>query len=69
MRSYFSFLHPVGYPLARMHPEDIEELENATAGEKQVFRFLHNTSRPDRDFSACYEPTNGDSGVVPDFVL
>jgi hypothetical protein len=41
--------------MARMHPEDIEVLEDATSGEKQVFRFLHHTARPDKDFIAWYE--------------
>jgi len=52
-----------------MHPEDIEVLEKATAGERKVFRFLHETARPDRDFVAWYEPTIGNSGPEPDFIL
>ena len=55
--------------MARMHPEDIEVLENATAGERKVFRFLHDAARPDRDFIAWYEPTIGSSGAEPDFIL
>ena len=55
--------------MARMHPEDIEVLEDATAGEKKVFRFLHGAARPDKDFIAWYEPTIGSSGAEPDFIL
>jgi hypothetical protein len=55
--------------MARMHPEEIEGLEDATAGEKQVFRFLRHTARPDKDFIAWYEPTIGESGLEPDFIL
>ena len=36
--------------MARMHPEDIEDLENATPGERIVFRFLQEAARPDSDF-------------------
>jgi hypothetical protein len=38
--------------MARMHPEDIEVLESATAGEKKVFRFLRDAARPDKDIIA-----------------
>jgi hypothetical protein len=55
--------------MARMHPEDIEVLEKATAGEKKVFQFLHDAARPDKDFIAWYEPTIGSSGAEPDFIL
>ena len=55
--------------MARMHPEEIEVLEEATAGERKVFRFLHDAARPDRDFIAWYEPTIGSSGAEPDFIL
>lgn len=55
--------------MARMHPEDIEVLDKATAGEKKVFRFLHDAARPDKDFIAWYEPTIGSSGAEPDFIL
>jgi hypothetical protein len=30
-----------------MHSEDIEALENATLGERAVFRFLQEVARPD----------------------
>ena len=52
-----------------MHPEDIEDLENATAGERTVFRFLHEATRPDADFIGWYEPAIGEQGREPDFVL
>ena len=52
-----------------MHPEEIEVLEEATAGERKVFRFLHDAARPDRDFIAWYEPTISSSGTEPDFIL
>jgi hypothetical protein len=55
--------------MARMHPEDIEGLESATIGEKNVFRFLHDAARPDKNFIAWYEPTIGISGAEPDFIL
>jgi len=55
--------------MARMHPEDIEDLEIATAGEKKVFRFLRETARPDKKFIEWYEPAIGSSGVEPDFIL
>ncbi len=55
--------------MARMQPEDIEVLEKPTAGEKKVFRFLHDAARPERDFIALYEPTIGSSGAEPDFIL
>ena len=52
-----------------MHPEDIEDLENATGGERAVFRFLHEAARPDADFIGWYEPAIGEQGREPDFVL
>ena len=55
--------------MARMHPEEIEDFESATAGEKKIFRFLHEVARPEKDFIAWYEPTIGSSGVEPDFIL
>jgi hypothetical protein len=36
--------------MARMHPEDIEALEKATPGERNVFQFLEEIARPDSDF-------------------
>ena len=55
--------------MARMHPDDIKVPESATAGEKKVFRFLHDAARPDRDFIAWYEPAISRSGTEPDFIL
>ncbi len=55
--------------MALMHPEEIEDLENATAGERKVFRFLQEVARPDKDFIGWYEPTIGEQGREPDFVL
>jgi hypothetical protein len=55
--------------MARMHPEDIEALEQATPGERTVFRFLRETTGPDGDFIGWYEPSIGEQGREPDFVL
>ena len=55
--------------MARMHPEEIEALEKATPGERAVFRFLQETARPDGDYIGWYEPTIGEQGWEPDFVL
>jgi hypothetical protein len=55
--------------MARMHPEDIEGLENATPGERTVFRFLREVAKPDSDFIGWYEPAIGEQGREPDFVL
>jgi hypothetical protein len=55
--------------MARMHLEDIEGLESATEGERKVFRFLREAARPDLDFIGWYEPTIGEQGKEPDFVL
>jgi hypothetical protein len=52
-----------------MHPEEIESLENATPGERKVFRFLREAARPDSDFIGRYEPAIGEQGREPDFVL
>lgn len=55
--------------MARMLPEDIEVLENATPGERIVFRFLQEAARPDADLIGWYEPAIGEQGREPDFVL
>jgi hypothetical protein len=55
--------------MAQMHPDDIEGYENATEGEKRVFRFLAEAARPHKDFICWYEPSIGRSGKEPDFVL
>ncbi len=52
-----------------MHPEDIEGLEGPIEGERKVFRFLREASRPDQDFIGWYEPAIGGKGKEPDFVL
>ena len=41
-----------------MHPEDIEVLK-APAPARIVFRFLHETARPDADFIACMSRQSG----------
>jgi hypothetical protein len=55
--------------MARMYPEHIEGSEDATEGEKRVFRFLKEAARPHRDFTCWYQPSLGSQGKVPDFVL
>jgi hypothetical protein len=55
--------------MARMHPEEIEELENPTEGERKVFHFLREAARPDSEFIGWYEPAIGTSGSEPDFIL
>ena len=55
--------------MARMHPEEIEGLEHATAGERAVFRFLREMARPDGDFIGYYGPSIGKENWEPDLVL
>ena len=55
--------------MATTHPEDIEGFEEATEGEKRVFRFLREAARPHRDFTCWYQPSVGLSGKEPDFIL
>jgi hypothetical protein len=55
--------------MARMHPEEIEELENFTEGERKVFHYLREVARPDSDFIGWYEPAIGEHSREPDFVL
>ena len=55
--------------MAKMHPDDIEGYENATDGEKKVFRFLRDAARPHKDFICWYEPPVGSAGKEPDFIL
>ena len=55
--------------MARMYPDDIEDYEEATDGEKRVFRFLKEAARPHKDFVCWYEPPIGSSGKEPDFIL
>jgi hypothetical protein len=55
--------------MARMYPDDIEDYEEATDGEKRVFRFLREAARPDKEFICWYEPPIGSTGKEPDFIL
>jgi hypothetical protein len=55
--------------MARMYPEDIEALEKTTLGERTVFRFLQEATRPDSDNIGWYEPAIGEQGREPDFIL
>ena len=50
-------------------PRTLKILENATLGERTVFRFLREAARPDPSFIAWYEPAIGEQGREPDFVL
>jgi len=52
-----------------MYPDDIEDYDEATEGEKRVFRFLKEAARPHKDFTCWHEPPIGSSGKEPDFVL
>ncbi|MFH1935660.1 MAG: nuclease-related domain-containing protein [Pseudomonadota bacterium] len=55
--------------MAQMHPDDIEDYEDATEGEKKAFRFIREAARPHKDFVCWYEPPIGSSGNEPDFIL
>src|SRR5512136_2374046 len=55
--------------MARMYPEHMQGSEDATEGEKRVFRFLKEAARPHKDFTCWYQPSIGSHGKVPDFVL
>jgi len=55
--------------MAKMYPEDIEGYEEATEGEKRVFRFLREAAKPHNDFTCWYQPSIGASGKEPDFIL
>lgn len=55
--------------MARMYPDDIEDFEKATEGEKRVFRFLNEAARPHKNFICWYEPLVGSTGKTPDFIL
>jgi hypothetical protein len=59
----------VEFIMATMHPEDIEGFEEATEGERRVFRFLREAPRPHKDFACWYQPSIGSSGKEPDFIL
>jgi len=45
-----------------MHPDEIEDYDESTEGEKRVFRFLKEAARPHKDFTCWYEPPIGSSG-------
>ncbi|MFH0788714.1 MAG: hypothetical protein V2B13_14025 [Pseudomonadota bacterium] len=51
--------------MARMSPEDIDDFESATAGERKVFRFLQAVARPDSEYIGWYEPSIGEQGREP----
>lgn len=55
--------------MARVHPEEIEDLDNPIEGERKVFRFLKEAARPDSEFIGWYEPAIGGQGREPDLVL
>lgn len=55
--------------MAIMYPDNIEDYEGATEGEKRVFRFLKEAARPDNEFTCWHEPPIGSIGKEPDFVL
>jgi len=55
--------------MAKMHPDDIEGYENATDGERKVFRFIREAAKPHKDFICWYEPPVGSAGKEPDFIL
>jgi hypothetical protein len=55
--------------MARLHPEDIDDLENAMAGERKVIRSFREAARPDSDFIGWYDPTIGEKGREPDFIV
>lgn len=55
--------------MARMHPDDIADYEEATEGEKRVFRFIKEAARAHKNYICWYEPPIGSSGKEPDFIL
>jgi hypothetical protein len=55
--------------MGRMHPESIEGYEEATEGEKRVFRFIREGARPHKNYVCWYEPSIGSKGIEPDFVM
>jgi hypothetical protein len=55
--------------MAKMYPNDIGDFEDATEGEKKIFRFIREAERPHKDFICWYEPPIGSSGKEPDFIL
>jgi hypothetical protein len=55
--------------MALMYPDDIEDYEEATEGEKRIFRFLREAARPHKDWVCWYSPPIGSGGKEPDFIL
>jgi hypothetical protein len=49
--------------MAKMYPDDIEDYEEATEGERRVFRYLKEAARPHKDFISA---TQRYLGKVPD---
>jgi hypothetical protein len=45
--------------MSLMHSDDIEDLEVVTIGERTVFRFFQESTRPDSDFIGWHEPAIG----------
>jgi hypothetical protein len=52
-----------------MLPKHIEGYSTPTEGEKNVFRFLRDAARPQKDYFCVYETPIGSVGVEPDFIL
>jgi len=55
--------------MVRMFPDDIDGSEEATEGEKRVFRFIREAARPHKDYVCWYGPPIGSPGKEPDFIL
>jgi hypothetical protein len=49
----------------RMHPEDIEDLESATAGERKGFRYLQAVARPDSEKAVVVQKKIKPGNVCP----
>jgi hypothetical protein len=55
--------------MAIMYPDEIEGFDEATRGEKDLFRFIKEAARPHGDFICWNRPYLGHLGDGPDFVL
>ena len=55
--------------MAKMFPEQIGGLDEATRSEKDLHRFFKEAARPHEDYICWYKPYIGHSGDGPDFVL
>jgi hypothetical protein len=55
--------------MAQMHPIDIKDYEEATEDDKRVFVFIKESAKSDKNFICWYEPSVGNSGKEPDFIL